>query len=299
MRPWLHFQQLCFAKSSNIARSEQGPLLETEKRKIGVVTGVRYKIPNCSTLHIFTLLNGPQAQAYNWYTVTVFGRASHTGTTPLAHRADALHTTALLLTAARKLAVEHEALASTGCISAGPGSVNTVPDRVTFSLDLRAATDERLATVAAELQARFADIAEEENCKLQWATDAQSQAVDFDPKAIKCVENAASEVTHGEGPNRGFVRMRSGAGESIAHSMKASLESEQIGFGNLLRVSLTPRRGHDSVYTSRHVPTAMIFVPCRGGVSHHPTEHCTPEDCANGAQVLMGAVLNFDETRTS
>ena len=46
------------------------------------------------------------------------------------------------------------------------------------------------------------------------------------------------------------------------------------------------------------MPTSMIFVPCRDGVSHHPSEYCSPEDCANGSQVLMGAVLRYDGLRS-
>lgn len=56
--------------------------------------------------------------------------------------------------------------------------------------------------------------------------------------------------------------------------------------------------GHDSVHTSAHCPTAMIFVPCRDGVSHNPQEYCKREDCATGAQVLMGSVLGWDKRRT-
>jgi len=52
-----------------------------------------------------------------------------------------------------------------------------------------------------------------------------------------------------------------------------------------------------SVYTSRRAPTSMIFVPCRDGVSHNPSEYCSPEDCGNGAQVLLGAMLRYDRLR--
>ena len=51
------------------------------------------------------------------------------------------------------------------------------------------------------------------------------------------------------------------------------------------------------MFTSRRAPTAMVFVPCRDGVSHNPAEYCGKEDCANGAQVLMGAVLRYDAFR--
>ena len=51
------------------------------------------------------------------------------------------------------------------------------------------------------------------------------------------------------------------------------------------------------MFTAKRCPTSMIFVPCRGGVSHHPAEYCEPEDCATGAQVLLGAVLRYDRLR--
>jgi len=52
--------------------------------------------------------------------------------------------------------------------------------------------------------------------------------------------------------------------------------------------------GHDSAWTSRVIPTGMIFVPSRNGISHNPSEYTSPEDCALGAQVLLGAVLRYD-----
>lgn len=55
--------------------------------------------------------------------------------------------------------------------------------------------------------------------------------------------------------------------------------------------------GHDSVYTSLHCPTTMIFVPCKGGVSHNPEEYTTEEECAVGAEVLCQAVVRFDRRR--
>jgi len=53
--------------------------------------------------------------------------------------------------------------------------------------------------------------------------------------------------------------------------------------------------GHDSAWTSKVVNTSMIFVPSRDGISHNPNEYTSPEDCALGAQVLLGAVLRYDE----
>jgi acetylornithine deacetylase/succinyl-diaminopimelate desuccinylase-like protein len=60
---------------------------------------------------------------------------------------------------------------------------------------------------------------------------------------------------------------------------------------------MTSGAGHDSVYANMRVPASMIFSPCRDGVSHNPVEYSSPEDCANGAQMLLGSVLRFDRMR--
>ena len=96
-------------------------------------------------------------------------------------------------------------------------------------------------------------------------TDSVSSAVKFHPDCIKAVTKAAASVL---GPDSGELtqEMVSGA-------------------------------GHDSVYTSKHVPTSTIFVPCRDGVSHNLTEYTSLENCALGAQVLLQSVLGFDWMR--
>lgn len=60
---------------------------------------------------------------------------------------------------------------------------------------------------------------------------------------------------------------------------------------------MTSGAGHDSVMTSLNVPTSLIFVPSRDGVSHNPREYTSPSDCAMGAQVLLGAILRYDRLR--
>jgi acetylornithine deacetylase/succinyl-diaminopimelate desuccinylase-like protein len=75
-----------------------------------------------------------------------------------------------------------------------------------------------------------------------------------------------------------------------------SLLEKYLGPKTLMR-RMTSGAGHDSVFASRRWHTAMIFVPFKDGVSHHPEEWCEKEDCADGASVLMGAVLRFDWKR--
>lgn len=237
---------------------EQGPVLETEKRKIGVVQG---------------------AQAKKWFTITVTGQDTHTGTTPLHMRADALLATSKMLLHSHRVATKNNALVSTGILELEPGSTNTVPGVVRFSLDIRSHEDEVVQAVEEELRRSFAVIAAgEENigglndgctagrpCSVEWTPDIATAAIHFHPDCISCVRESALDL-FGQDADRLMKDLVSGA-------------------------------GHDSCYTSMRCPTSMIFVPSKDGLSHNPKEYTSPEDCALGAQVLMGAVLRYDQLR--
>ncbi|GAW26631.1 putative n-carbamoyl-l-amino acid hydrolase [Rosellinia necatrix] len=236
---------------------EQGPVLEAQRQKVGVVRGV---------------------QAYRWFTVDVAGRDAHTGTTPLAARGDAMLLAARLIAHSHRLATARGALASTGILSLAPGSTNTVPGRVSFSLDVRAPADATVDAMEADLKRDFARLAAGEDVgglldgatagrplQVSWRTDCVSPATQFHPDCIAAVRASAEAVT---------------------------------GDGGLVR-DMTSGAGHDSVYTSRRCPTSMIFVPSRNGVSHNPEEYTEPGDCAIGAEVLLQSVLRFDQKRSS
>ncbi|KEQ69699.1 Zn-dependent exopeptidase [Aureobasidium namibiae CBS 147.97] len=237
---------------------EQGPILEAEERKIGIVQGV---------------------QAYKWFTVKVRGADCHTGTTSFSHRADAMLAAAKMIVYSHRAAAKRGALASTGILQLKPGSTNTVPGSVDFSLDIRSPDDHIVEEVEKDCRVAFAALAAGDNidglndhftpssksCEVSWILDTHSPATKFHPDCISCVESAASSL-----------------------------------FGNdteALTKPMTSGAGHDSVYTSKRVPTTMIFVPSRDGVSHNPVEYTRPEDCAMGAQVLMQAVLRYDIRR--
>lgn len=226
---------------------EQGPILEAAKQKIGIVKGV---------------------QAYRWYTIEVTGREAHTGTTPFSRRADAMLAAARMIASSHELAVKHSALASTGILQLLPGSVNTIPGKVRFSLDVRAPQDSTVEALEAELKERFAYLASMEATKgldlfVDWQTDSVSPAVHFHKDCIEAVRSSAESVL---GSSKLYREMVSGA-------------------------------GHDSVYASRRCPTSMIFVPSRNGISHNPEEFTNPEDCAIGADVLMQSILRYDRQR--
>ena len=121
-------------------------------------------------------------------------------------------------------------------------------------------------------------------CGVEWRLDAPSTAIRFDEDCIRCVEESTEDLLGDEAAGS-MQRMISGAGETSSPSSSEKKTGDPWV------------AGHDSVFTSKRVPTSMIFVPCRDGVSHNPAEYCAPEDCANGAQVLLGAVLRYDRLR--
>lgn len=203
--------------------------------------------------------------------MTDFGVEAHTGTTPFNARSDALLAASQMICLSQKTAEKYEGgLASTGILTLEPGSVNTIPGRVKFSLDVRAPTDHTLSRLVKHLRADFDGVVAQakrhgQEISVSWQTDSNSPAVRFDERCIKAVRKATVGVL-GD-PHLKLAReMISGA-------------------------------GHDSVYASRRCPTSMIFVPSHKGISHNPKEYTSPEDCAIGADVLMHSVLLFDHQR--
>ncbi|KAF2666679.1 putative beta-alanine synthase [Microthyrium microscopicum] len=223
---------------------EQGPILEQERRKIGVVLG---------------------AQSYRWYTVEVTGRDCHTGTTPLAARADAMLAASKMIVESNRIASSLSGLASTGVLTLTPGSVNTVPGTVRFSLDIRARQDDIVDAIEAEVKASFVQLAQP--CSVEIQRDFTSPAIEFDKNCISCIHEAA---------------------QSLFTTRTEELTKEMVSGA-----------GHDSVNTNYICPTAMIFIPCKEGVSHNPREYSEPEDCAIGADVLLNSILNYDKLRAS
>lgn len=223
---------------------EQGPILEREKKEIGVVVG---------------------GQAYSWYTATVKGKALHTGTTPFYARSDALLAASQMMVRGNEIAKKHGGLFSVGVLTLGPGVINVIPELVEFKVDIRHAEDTKLRAIYEGIEAEFNQIAEKLGSLLSVDLDLiyASPAIKFHDKCISCVEGAATGLFGEEG----VKRMISGA-------------------------------GHDSCATSLRVPTSMIFIPSRDGVSHHPAEYSTPEQVFDGFRVLLEAVLQYDEQRT-
>lgn len=189
-------------------------------------------------------------QAFKWFNITVKGRDSHAGTTPLYARKDPILCATKMIVAANTIAKRFDGLTTTGIFTAEPGTVNTMAHTVKFTLDVRHVQDETLSKMVEECKAEFSRIASddsEKGCEVEWELLVDSPAVKFDEGCIAAVEAAATDVCSTLSREKLWKRMISGA-------------------------------GHDSCYTNRVCPTSMIFTPTRSGISHNPTEYCSPED---------------------
>jgi N-carbamoyl-L-amino-acid hydrolase len=221
-------------KSAYEIHIEQGPILEAKNKQIGVVTGV---------------------QGIRWYDLTIQGAACHAGPTPMNARRDPVRVLGQLLEVIYALIDRHgpRARVTFGELRAEPGSRNTVPERVTVSVDLRHPDQTVFDQIDRDLRELVGAATLPATLDEFW----HSPAVTFDATCIETVRAAVSA--------RGYpaLEMVSGA-------------------------------GHDSVYVARVAPTAMIFVPCKDGLSHNEAESATADDLSAGANVLLETVLLTD-----
>jgi len=214
---------------------EQGPILEQEGKRVGSVTG---------------------GQGARWYDGEVVGAETHAGPAPMESRRDALMHAARLLERIYRVALDRPPFgrATVGEFRAHPGSRNTVPGRVTFTIDIRHPDGDTLNAMHADLEAAFAEAHASTTLEHKLECIWHAPPVAFDPGCIDAVRRAAATL------GIPAMEMVSGA-------------------------------GHDAVYIARVAPTAMIFVPCKDGVSHNEAEEASPEACEDGANVLLHAVL--------
>lgn len=197
-------------------------------------------------------------QGMRWFEVTLSGQDAHTGATPMHLRRDALLGAARAILRIAELGVAHApGVASVGLLENRPNSRNTVPGEVFFTIDLRHPDELVLDVMEARLRAMLAELAAEARLGLELRETWRAGAVVFDAALLEHIRRGAADC-----------------GLSVR--------------------DLTSGAGHDAAYIQRVAPTAMIFVPCAGGVSHNEAEYTAPHECANGAQVLLNAVLRCD-----
>ncbi|MBN9487527.1 MAG: Zn-dependent hydrolase [Alphaproteobacteria bacterium] len=211
------------------AHIEQGPRLEASQKTIGVVTAI---------------------QGSRRYIVEIDGEEAHAGTTPRAARKDAF------AAATRVAAAMYEATADAddtlrftiGRVEVSPGSPNTVPGKVTFTIDMRHPDDGVLEAHEKKLNDIVSRRAKPCPARIERVTNVAPTG--FDSRVIDLVRSKAQalKLTH--------MDMPSGA-------------------------------GHDAMHIAKLCPAGMIFVPCERGISHNEIENATPADLAAGTRVLV------------
>jgi beta-ureidopropionase / N-carbamoyl-L-amino-acid hydrolase len=196
------------------------------------------------------------------YEVVVLGQEAHAGPTPMDLRRDPVRALADVLPAIYAAAERRGPLArlTVAVIETRPSSPNTVPGYLRFFVDVRHPDAAEYQMLRAEVEGAVAAALTRHGLEGHIRCVWQAAGVAFDPLCVSAVREAAAAL----GCNA--MEMVSGA-------------------------------GHDSVHVASVVPTAMIFVPCAGGLSHNEAESASPSDLETGANVLLHAMLRMADSR--
>ncbi|MEK1886228.1 MAG: Zn-dependent hydrolase [Phyllobacterium sp.] len=214
---------------------EQGPTLEREHIPIGVVHGI---------------------QGTRWLEVVITGQTAHAGTTQLAFRRDPLvaATDAMQALYASIMPHDDRARLTIGRIAVEPASINAIPGKVSFSVDLRHPDVQELSRLESYVKDTCEKKAAAAGCAATVRRTFDMPPAEFSPRLLSAVEEAASRT-------------------GIAHKPMLS------------------GAFHDALFLARVTDAAMIFVPCRDGLSHNEAEYVEPEHAKLGAQVLLQSTL--------
>ena len=218
---------------------EQGPILEDENVDIGVVT---------------------HGQGLNWLQVTLVGKESHTGSTPMPKRVNAGLGMARIMQLVDEIALSHapHAVGAIGHIDVYPNSRNIIPGKVVFTVDFRHPNKEIIQDMEDRMRKGASDIAEKIGLTMDIEKVGNFDPVEFDKDCVEKVRDAA----------------------------------KTLGYSHMNIVS---GAGHDACWINRVAPTAMIMCPCVDGLSHNEAEEITKEWSTAGADVLFHAVVNTAE----
>ncbi|NNJ76923.1 MAG: Zn-dependent hydrolase [Anderseniella sp.] len=218
---------------------EQGPILEIENVDIGVVT---------------------HGQGLSWTQLTVLGKDSHTGSTPMPMRRNAGLGMARILDLVDEIAWSHkpDAVGAAGHIEVYPNSRNVIPGKVVFTVDFRSPN----LAVIQDMEKRLAEgakkICDDMGLSVEIEKIGGFDPVEFDETCVQAIRDAA----------------------------------ERLGYSHRNIIS---GAGHDACWVNKVAPTAMVMCPCVGGLSHNEAEEISKEWSTAGAEVLFHAVVETAE----
>jgi allantoate deiminase len=190
--------------------------------------------------------------------VTVRGRSDHVGATPMDFRLDAGLVAAACMLELERLtrAAGNGTVGTVGEVELKPGLINAVPGEVRFSLDIRGVDEEAFGGVARDIVAFAEEAARERGMTAEYRQRQALPATRLDERIVGTLEAAA------EASGEPYIRMHSGA-------------------------------AHDTMCVADHIPSAMVFVPCKDGISHSPEEDADPADAALGAEIMLNAIRSL------
>lgn len=197
------------------------------------------------------------AQGIRWYDIRLAGVSAHAGPTPMRYRRDPLLALAAFVRQLQTIVSAGDpdcGRFTIGELSVTEPSRNVIPGEITLTLDLRHESEQALEAMETQVLAALEQTASEAGVSASCERRWISPQQPFDEKCVRLVEQTTQALGYS------YRSMMSGA-------------------------------GHDSVNITRVAPCAMIFVPCRDGISHNEAEYADPESCRKGADVLLNAIL--------
>lgn len=199
-------------------------------------------------------------QAILWLDVETKGRAAHAGTTPMNLRKDTMVGTAEMIVALEQCILEQfpEGLVTFGEMQVANSSRNTIPGQIQWTIDLRNPDDAQLKAMEQATHQLLHSLAAQRDLEISISQHWLSPATYFDRTCVATVQDAV----------------------------------DSLGYSNQTIVS---GAGHDAINIAKHCPTTMIFIPCINGLSHNEAEDIYANDAAQGADVLLNAILNYDK----
>ena len=218
---------------------EQGPILEAEGKDIGVVS---------------------RGQGLNWLQVTLTGRESHTGSTPMPMRKNAGLGMAKITNLVHEIAMSHQpdAVGAVGQCNVYPNSRNIIPGKVVFTIDFRSPSFDTQDDMEKRLNEGAKSICKDLDLEIEIEKVGHFDPVTFDKECVSKIRGAA----------------------------------ERLGYSHR---DLISGAGHDACWINKVAPTAMVMCPCVDGLSHNEAEEISQDWAVAGSNVLFHAVLETAE----
>ncbi|HSU53585.1 MAG TPA: Zn-dependent hydrolase, partial [Candidatus Dormibacteraeota bacterium] len=233
---------------------EQGPVLEAKNLPVGIVSAI-----------------AGQTRAR----LTFTGEAGHAGTVPMALRRDALCAAAEFILATENLGRSQSGLVATvGQLSVQPGAGNVIPREVILNLDVRHPQDRSRERAVLKLKQIGQSLARNRKLKQHWEIVHEAEAVACDKRLSELLADAVASLSSSDGERAG---LRS----------EVLLTNEEVrGPARVKVLRLPSGAGHDAAAMAAITPIAMLFVRCKGGISHHPDETVKLSDIKVAVRVL-------------